>query len=374
MQAHRTSPEEFTQVVAKLRSRRALVKAMASAPLLGVPWLEASCTKQRFAEVLAPPSSLRPALLRQFERETGIQIRPESWVSPIDALGKLLSSSSRADFIVAIADLFAPVIAEAVGHNLVYPLDPTRLPASVDFSEAFRSDIQLVGGQLYSLPLYWGYTSVLYNRLAISSTDPLVDSWGLLFNDRFKGRVALRDDAHESITAAALYMGHKNPLQMDGAEIAEVKNFLVSRKKNFRSLWNNFAEAIQLMATREVDAIYGQPVLTQTLKEQGMNVATNMPHEGLLFFVQAALIPRNAAHPQEAQKWLEFLYRDDIGEKLTEQAGVLSPIERIRQRFSQSTKASFGYEALNAGIPLVRLGRPAHLDLWIEAWAEFKAA
>jgi spermidine/putrescine transport system substrate-binding protein len=338
-------------------------------------WGLGACGRSRYVSVLAPPSSLRPAILGLFERKTGIQVRPSAWVSPTDAFAKVLSEGARTDLVVGIVDLFTPLVQEAVSRGLVLPLDQSKLPKAPELSEAFRADMCFVGGRLYMMPLYWGYTSVLYNRAAISPSDPLIDSWGLLFDDRFKGRVALRDDAHESIAAAALYLGHRQPLTMDRAEVNSVKAFLISKKSNFRALWSNFAEAIQLMATGEVSAIYGQPVLAQELVTQGIGVEKNLPKEGLLMFVQGALIPQGALHPGYANEWLQFLLSDDIGAKLTQEAAVLSPLESVRRQFEPTSRAaSFGYEALSAGTPLIRLGRPQHLDAWIEAWAEFKAA
>jgi len=335
-----------------------------------------ACGRTRYVDVLAPPSSLRPTILRLFELKTGIQIRPSAWVSPSDAFAKVLSAGLHTDLVVGLVDLFTPLAQEAVSRGLVLPLDQLKLPRATELSDVFRADMCFVGGKLYMIPLYWGYTSVLYNRAMVSGSDPLIDSWGLLFDDRFKGLVALRDDAHESIAAAALYMGHKQPLTMDRAEVNSVKAFLISKKSNFRALWSNFAEAIQLIATGEVGAIYGQPVLAQALATQGIDVEANLPKEGLLMFVQGALVPHGALHPGDANEWLQFLLSAEIGAKLTQEAAVLSPLESVRRQFESiaHTRTHFGYEALATGAPLIRLGRPQHLEAWIEAWAEFKAA
>ena len=333
-----------------------------------------ACARSRYIDVLAPPSSVRPSILQMFERRTGIQVRASAWVSPTDALGKVLSSAARADLVVAIVDLFEPLIPDAVARGLLCPLQQSRLPQPAQLSAVFREDMCFGGHELYMLPVYWGYTSVLYNTAAIPASDPLVDSWGLLFEDRFAGRVALRDDPHESLATAALYLGHRQPHLMDRADLDEVKRFLIAKKRNFRALWSNLAEAVQLMATREVDAIYGQPVHAQTLKLQGTAARMNTPREGLLLFVQGALIPRNARHASFANEWLEFLLEPGVSVKLAEEAAVLSPLESVRRASVAAPQAGPGYGALSSGVPLVRLRRPANLQEWIEAWAEFKAA
>jgi spermidine/putrescine-binding protein len=284
-----------------------------------------------------------------------------------------MSSNARTDLIVAIADLFTPAMPSAVKRGLVLPLDRMRLPRIEDLSGPFRGDVCVIGDKLYVMPIYWGYTSVLYRRAAISPNDPLIDSWGMLFDDRFRGRVALRDDPHESIASAALYLGHKDPLSMDRTDLNSVKGFLIAKKRNFRALWSNLAEAVQLITTREVDAIYGQPVIAQTLASQGVDVRANLTREGVLLFVQGALIPGGARHSEYANEWLQFLFSAEVAARLTQEAGVLSPVESVRRQL-EGHSGTYGYEALSAGAPLIRLGSPKNLGAWIEAWAEFKAA
>lgn len=355
-------------------SRRTFVqRALGAAALTSTPLLDA-CSRGAYIDVLAPPSTLRPDFVRLFRAQTGIEVRPGSWVSPTDALGKLFSASARFDLMIALSDLFTPVVPEAIARGLLRPLDPAQIPNARDLSPQFRSDMFAADGRIFTVPIYWGIDTVLYNRANVPASEPLVDSWGLIFDDKFKGKVSLKDDAHESIVPTALYMGHPRPLEMDRSDLREVTRFLIAKKANFRALWSKFAEAVQLLATGEVNALYGYPLMQHTLRHQGMDVGVSHPREGLLVFVQSAFIPSRAAHPEAALQWLNFLLREDIARQLTEQAAVLSPWERVRSALSAAQQHALGYGVLTGGVPLVRLGRPTHLDLWLEAWAEFKAA
>jgi len=357
-----------------LLSRRSFLYGAGCAGLAIGCGLLPACENARFINVLAPPSTLRPRLLRRFEEETGIQVRPGSWVSPTDALGKLFASSAEVDMMIALSDLLTPVVPEAIARNLLTALNPSQAPALRDIAAPFQTDMAIVDGKLFTIPMYWGYNAVLYNRAVVPDSEPLIGSWGLIFDDKFRGKVSLKDDAHESIMPTALYMGHPQPLEMDRADLKEVTRFLISKKRNFRALWGKFAEAVQLMTSGEVNALYGYPLMLHTLATQGMNVAANQPREGLLVFVQSAFIPRRSNHPADALAWINFLLSGDVGELLTREAAVLSPFDKVRSRFSADEQRHFGYDALTGDVHLVRLGRPKHLDLWIEAWAEFKAA
>ncbi|HKU17187.1 MAG TPA: extracellular solute-binding protein [Steroidobacteraceae bacterium] len=349
-------------------SRRALLQALSGA---GAAALLGACASPRFIDILAPPSALRPRLLRTFERNTGVQVRAGAWISPTDALGKLLSANARIDMMIALADLFLPVMPDAISRGLLLPLDAAQPPDAAQLLPQFAGDLLTSAGKTYSVPLYWGYDTVLYNRKALAPDEPLLSSWGLIFDDRFRGRVSLKDDAHESIVPTALYMGHPHPLEMDAADLREVTRFLISKKRNFRSLWTKFAEAIQLMATGEVQAMYGYPLMLHTLRAQDLDVAAALPREGLLVFVQSAFIPRSAADPAAAAQWVSFLLQPDVSSVLNQEAAVFSPAANAQPVVATGLP---DYETVTRSVPLVRLGRPRHLPLWIEAWARFKAA
>jgi spermidine/putrescine-binding protein len=105
-----------------------------------------------------------------------------------------------------------------------------------------------------------------------------------------------------------------------------------------------------------------------------MDVVGNHPKEGLLWWVHAAFIPRQAPAPEDSYKFLNFLLSAEYGAKLTEAAGVLSTSQAAKDSFSPADQKLHGYDILERGGPMVRLGLPKRMDLWLESWAEFKAA
>ena len=62
---------------------------------------------------------------------------------------------------------------------------------------------------------YWGYNTIGFNKSKVDATD--METLGVLTNDKYKGRIAWRDDAHGMIFTAALAMGKADPLKPCGA-------------------------------------------------------------------------------------------------------------------------------------------------------------
>jgi spermidine/putrescine transport system substrate-binding protein len=353
--------------------RRHLLKAGGVAGLTAM-MPELVFSQEKILDVIMPPSATRPEILAAFEKASGIKVRPAPYVSPVDTMGKLLQSGGRYDMMVTLSDLVRPNLKEAVSRRLLAPIDTTKVSNAGQLASLFKPDAMDVDGKTYSIPVYWGYNPVLYNTKFIKDDDPLVDSYAMLLDDRYKGRVALRDDAHESIHMVALCMGHKRPAAMTPAEIKELTKFLISKKSNFRGLWSKFAEAVQMMASGEVHAMFGWLLMRKTLREQGIAVNSNHPKEGLLWWVHAAFLPAGSKKSDEANTWINYLISPDFGKSLTELTGVPSTSQAAKDSFTKEQQTLFGYDVLDSGKPLTKLEQPQHLDLWLQAWSEFKAA
>jgi spermidine/putrescine transport system substrate-binding protein len=354
--------------------RRQFIKTGTSAGIAAAFASDLAFAQEKTLDVIMPPSATRPETLAEFEKVSGIKVRPAPYVSPVDTMGKLFQSRGRYDMMVTLSDLVRPNLKEAVGRKVLTPIDLAKVSNAKKLSALFKPDVMEVDGKPYSIPVYWGYNPVLYNTKFIKEGDPLTDSYSLLLDDRYKGRVAIRDDPHESMHMVALCMGHKRPAEMTPAEIKDLTKFLISKKGNFRGMWSKFAEAVQMMASGEVHAMFGWLLMRKTLRQQGVPVASNHPKEGLLWWVHAAFLPAGSAKADDAQVWINYLISPEFGKSLTERSGVPSTSQAAKDSFTPQQQVDFGYDVLDSGKPMVRLEQPKHLNLWLQAWSEFKAA
>ncbi len=327
----------------------------------------------RTVDVVSSPSAVRKEGVELFKEKTGITVRAAPYISPTDTMGKLLSGSGSYDAMITLTDLVRPSLDEAVRRRVLHEIELTKVTNYKDIGTMFNNDIMKVDGRVYSVPIFWGFNPVIYNRKFIKDGDPLTDSYKMLLDDRYKGRVCIRDDAHESMHMVALCLGHKNPSDMEPGDIKEVINYLISKKSNFRALWSKFAEAVQLMASGEVHALFGWLLMRNTLKAQGFDVVSNHPREGLLWWVHGAFIPAGSRNPDGAHAWINFLVSPEYGHMLSELSGVPSTSNAAKNSFTKEQQKQHGYDELDNGL-MVKLGRPKHLDLWLEGWSQFKAA
>ena len=181
--------------------------------------------------------------------DVNLELAP--YVSPTDTMAKISAPGGTAkyDLMVSLTEFVkGPVLGPGAGDEKALALDLDQ------DSQLEETDAALSGRDRH--PATASRTSSpSTGDTTPSSTTPRRlrrtrrRAGGILFDDKYAGKVALRDDAHQMITVGALFLGHENPNAMTDAERKDVVDFLISKKKNFRTLWSKFGEAVNLMAS-----------------------------------------------------------------------------------------------------------------------------
>lgn len=201
--------------------------------------------------------------------------------------------------------------------DLIQPVDVNRLT----YWNQFFPEIQKVGmadGQNWIAPCSWGNSSVIYRKDLVEIEEP---SWGLLWDERYAGRLAGRD-APEYVYVAGLYSGAKDPWAMTDAELAAAKAALLEQKPLLRFYWSSQTELEQSLASGEVVAAYGWNASVALLKKQGVDMAMLNPKEGLITWTDGLVLYKG--HPGSEDLAYEFMnayMSPEVGQFLIEAYG-----------------------------------------------------
>lgn len=320
------------------------------------------------------PDPVRPIIAAQ---TGGIKVDNLPYVSPTDTLAKLMAPGGTAqyDLMVSLTNLIrGPALGAKAGDEKLLALDMSKIPNAQKIADQFKNEIITRDGKTYLVPVVWGYESVIYDTSKMPPDDALTQSWNALFSDKYKGRIAWRDDAHGMIFTAALAMGKADPLKLDAKEIAEVQKFLIDRKKNLRTMWTKFAEAVNLIASGEVVCMYGWIAMRSALEKQGIKAANNWPKEGLPYWTQSAFIPKDTKQADATQRVINAMLSKDFGAKLTEVTEYPSTSAEVAAGYSAEYRRKVGFDIVERGIVRKPFDLPQRMDLWVEAWNTVKAA
>ncbi|MCX7152441.1 MAG: extracellular solute-binding protein [Proteobacteria bacterium] len=311
------------------------------------------------------------------EREANIKVNDAPFQSVADTLSRILApgGTSRYSMIVTQTGVARkPLLGENAGAEKVSPLDLSKIPNAASVAEIFKEYAISRDGKMYAIPVTAGYDSVVYNASVVPEKDEYTQSWGMLFEDKYAGRIAWFDSALHMILIAGLYLGKPRPELISAAELSDITKFLISKKKNVRTLYTSFAQGANQIASGEVVCTYGPIPLRSALQQQGVNVKNSWCKEGVLSFVSGAAIPKDSPNQDRVHAFINSMLGAAYASRLTRISGYLSTSTNAAKNLSAAEARQAGYGILDGSVKHYPNSLPPNLNTWIEAWSRVKSA
>lgn len=216
-----------------------------------------------------------------------------------------------AGFVVDVAHPCSGRIDKWRNAKLIQPIDTARLSNWPDIFDKLKrvNNIDYEGKQWFA-PIDWGNTSVIYRT---DMVQPKEDSWNLLWDERYKGRISMGDDITDTGIITGLLVGAKDPYDMTDDELKKVKAKLAEQKPLLRFYWSDTTVLEQAIASGEVVAASAWNGTLAKMKDQGVPVAWMNPKEGILNWVCGAVLTANAPQPDKAIDLIDALLSKEAG-------------------------------------------------------------
>jgi spermidine/putrescine-binding protein len=232
--------------------------------------------------------------------------------------------SNEADALAKIhaglkPDLFRPYVGWVkyfATSGLVQPWDPKQIPNFKQLNPFMVQAGQYKGKQ-YGIPDDWGFDAILYRS---DKVHPKARSWSLLFDERYKGRIAWYDDPVENLTIAGLYLGFKNPWNQTDAQLKRSQKLLISKKHLVRMIWSSETEMDNAFASGDIWIALAWPNDWVQMRKKKLKVVYMHPKEkpiawvGMFMLLKGTPRPHlahayvNAWSSKRSAKWLEDNY------------------------------------------------------------------
>jgi len=169
--------------------------------------------------------------------------------------------------------------------GILEPIDTSRLSTWDDIIPSLKTiPGTYEGNNQYFFPTDWGLTSVLYRAdLAREYVDN--ESWGILWDPKYKGRLSMADSLIDGVMVAAIYIGAKDPFNMTDDEMAKTRAALKEQLPLMRYYWTSPADIEQALASGELVATSAWNSSYAALKKEGLDVRYTSPKEGAMTWV-----------------------------------------------------------------------------------------
>lgn len=178
-----------------------------------------------------------------FEKKTGYRIE----FTPLSNLDEIIhhaESNQHVDVLI-ISNEGIEILKKM---NLVQALDLNNIPYYQDLHPGLRYNRwSQFDGKVYAVPWAWGPTGLLYNSEQVEEPD----SWNILWDKKYKGKVSLWDDV-SMIWITALSLGYKNVYNLTQTQLDAVKKKLLLLNDQVNTYYKGEQEEINLLASGKV--------------------------------------------------------------------------------------------------------------------------
>jgi spermidine/putrescine transport system substrate-binding protein len=200
-------------------------------------------------------------------------------------------------------DLFRPYVGWVkyfAESGLVQPWDTSQL-SNFKHLNPFMVKAGQYNGKQYGIPDDWGFDAILYRT---DKVKPKAKSWGLLFDDRYKGKIAWFDDLG-MLTMTGLYLGFKDPWNQSDAQLDQAKKLLIAKKKNVRLIWSSETNLWEAFGSGDIWVAYAWPNDWVQMRKKKLPVVYMHPKEKPIAWVGMFMLLAGSPRPKLAHAYVD---------------------------------------------------------------------
>jgi len=269
---------------------------------------------------------------------------------------------------------------------------PMRLDRYFDkFLQPMRDDAIKQDTLLYAVPVRFGVNAIAYNtRLVISE---VLHSYEVLFTDTsLKGRIGIWNwwlpimgmvSKYLSTVSGSSLHGNPHPYRINDSQLDEVVQTIQSLTQQDPICYDNIIAAKRDLENGEVLLMLGGGESFVPFKEEGPtlkseNVDWAIPKEGGLLWIECVGIFNGTDNQYMAQRFIEFLLRDDIQKMIPTKGTYRSDVvlKEVMEKLSEVDKRIhkvFHEDNIGKrrnGNILIRRELPSEPESWQQKWTE----
>ena len=187
--------------------------------------------------------------------------------------------------------------------GILQPIDVSQLAHWGDIVPSLKQipGMTTADGDVYFVASEWGHTSVLYRADLVDPKYQEDETWGLLWDERYAGRMSMADSLIDGVMVAAIYGGAKDPFNMTDAEVEVTGDLLRKQLPLLRYYWTSPTDIENAMAAGELVATSSWNDSYTALKGEGIDVKYMNPKEGAMTWVCGFCL-MSAADPAKLEK------------------------------------------------------------------------
>ena len=268
-------------------------------------------------------------VLNIFQKETGIKIKYEEYITPEDMYTKYKSGVIDYDVICTSDYMIEKMIQEGEVRELDWEsmssrdnLDPTYM----DFCKAFDADNK------HASPYLFGTVGILYNTKEVKDD---VNSWSILWNKKYAKDIIMENSMRDAFLVPLKWKGHSLNTK-DRAVIKDAQKLLIKQKPLVAAYLVDESRDTMIAGDASLAVVYSGDATEAMDVNEDLDYA--VPEEGTNIWFDCWFVPKSARHVKEAQQFIDFMNRKDIALKNFEYIWYGTPNKAVYETLDEETR------------------------------------
>lgn len=255
------------------------------------------------------------SVLEDFEKEYGIKVNYSTFATNEDLYVKLKQGGESFDVIFPSDYMIERMIRE----GMLAKIDMNNIPNIKNIDEDFMN-LDYDPNNEYSVPYMWGTVGIVYNKTMV---DDVVDSWDILWNEKYKDQIIMLNSQRDTIAVALLKLGYSlNSRNID--ELEEAKAELLKQRPLVWAYQGDEVKDTMVGGEAALAVVWSGDAVAMMRENPDLDYA--IPKEGTNLWFDSMVIPANAKNKEGAELFINFLCRPDIAARNADYIGYSTPI------------------------------------------------
>lgn len=265
-----------------------------------------------------------------FTKETGIKVNYETYASNEEMLSKLLAGATKYD-LVQPSEYAVESLSK---QGLLQPLDHAKLTNLGNLDPAFTQMAHDPGNK-FSVPWMSGTVGIVYNAQKIKEP---ITGYADVFQEKYKGRIVVLDDARELITWAMATQGI-GPNDITDANLQQARPILQKWLKLVKVFDSDSPKTALENGDVDIGIVWSgeAAILHQTDPDKWKYV---LPVEGTHRFIDSLAIPKDARNVDAAHQFINYILRPEVSKLISDDFPYTNPNAKARELLDESQRTN----------------------------------
>lgn len=270
------------------------------------------------------------SVIKEFEAETGIDIKYEEYESPEEMYTKYKAGAIEYDVICTSEYIIQKLISEGEVLEQDYSSLSNYENLDKDLLEIAKS---YDPNNSYTVPYFYGTVGIVYDTTKV--TEEEVSTWNVLWDETYKNEIIMMNSVRDAFIPALKLCGYGiNETSEDN-----LREALQLLDKQFPIVYAYFVDEIgdeMISANAQLALIYsGEAAYAMDFNE---DLAYTIPKEGSNLWIDSWFIPKTCQNEEAAMMFIDYLCSHEVGMANFEYVYYASPLISVVESLDEDVR------------------------------------